>query len=92
MVGGISKEPFLDVKKEIYIFGKTQKISIYKTESQFTPQIQKTSSRPSIRIPNIFSLYLSETGNYVAIINTINLDPELEDSTLFYHLENQIIN
>ena len=33
-------ELFVDVKMEIYIFGKTQKINTYKNVSQFTQQLQ----------------------------------------------------
>ena len=33
-------ELFWDVYIEIYIFGKTQEINIYKTVSQFTQQLQ----------------------------------------------------
>ena len=53
---------------------------------------KKTSAGLSIVIPNIFILYLSETSNYVAILNTTNLDPKLKDSTIFFRFEKQIIN
>jgi len=43
-------------------------------------------------MPNILSLYLNATNNFVAIRNATNSDPKLEDSTVFCRFENQMIN
>ena len=50
--------------------------------------LQKTLARLSIGIPNIRSLCHKDTICSVAILRATNSDPNVEDSTVFWRLEN----
>ena len=47
---------------------------------------QNTSAGPSIGTPNIRSLYLNPSIISVAIRNSMNSEPMLDDSTVFWRL------
>jgi hypothetical protein len=52
---------------------------------------QKTFTGPSIGIPNILNLYHSDSNISTKMRMAINSDPKLDDSTVFWALEYQMI-